>query len=38
VLKNFPDEAELRAVLRPHAARVEWEASDYYWLAWGERS
>jgi demethylmenaquinone methyltransferase/2-methoxy-6-polyprenyl-1,4-benzoquinol methylase len=36
VLKNFPDEAELRTVLQPHAARVEWEASDYYWLAWGE--
>jgi demethylmenaquinone methyltransferase/2-methoxy-6-polyprenyl-1,4-benzoquinol methylase len=37
VLKNFPDEAELRAVLKPHAARIEWEACDYYWLAWGER-
>ena len=37
VLKNFPEEAELRAVLQPHAARIEWEASDYYWLAWGER-
>lgn len=38
VLKNFPAEAELRAVLAPYAARLQWEASDYYWLAWGERS
>ena len=37
ILKNFPDEAELRAALQPHAARLEWEDSDYYWLAWGER-
>jgi demethylmenaquinone methyltransferase/2-methoxy-6-polyprenyl-1,4-benzoquinol methylase len=38
VLKNFPDEAELHAALAPHAARVVWEASEYYWLVWGERS
>ena len=38
VLKNFPDEAELRAALAPHARRIEWEASEYYWLVWGERS
>jgi len=37
VLKNFPTEAELRAVLAPYAAHLRWEASDYYWLAWGER-
>ena len=29
--------AAASAALQPHAARLEWEASDYYWLAWGER-
>jgi demethylmenaquinone methyltransferase/2-methoxy-6-polyprenyl-1,4-benzoquinol methylase len=36
VLKNFPTEAEVRAALEAHAARIVWEQSDYYWLAWGE--
>lgn len=38
VLKNFPDETELRTTLAPYAAHIEWEASEYYWLVWGERS
>jgi len=32
VLKNFPSEAELRAALRPHAARFAYRALEYYWL------
>jgi hypothetical protein len=38
VLKNFPDETELRATLAPYAEHIEWEAFEYYWLVWGERS
>ena len=33
VLKNFPTEAELRAVLSPHATRFSYRALEYYWLA-----
>lgn len=36
VLKNFPDEDEVRAVLEPYAARVTWDRLSYYWLVWGE--
>lgn len=36
VLKNFPTEAEVRAVLEPHAAHIHWESGDYFWLVWGE--
>ena len=32
VLKNFPDEAELRAALAPHAADFAYRALQYYWL------
>jgi demethylmenaquinone methyltransferase/2-methoxy-6-polyprenyl-1,4-benzoquinol methylase len=32
VLKNFPSEAEVRAALRPHAARFAYRALEYYWL------
>ncbi len=33
VLKNFPSERDLRAALRPHAARFSYRALEYYWLA-----
>lgn len=33
VMKNFPDEADLRRVLAPHAASFEYRALAYYWLA-----
>jgi demethylmenaquinone methyltransferase/2-methoxy-6-polyprenyl-1,4-benzoquinol methylase len=33
VLKNFPTDAELRALLEPRAARLEVEWLDHYWLA-----
>jgi demethylmenaquinone methyltransferase/2-methoxy-6-polyprenyl-1,4-benzoquinol methylase len=36
VLKNFPAETEVRAALAPHASRIVWEATEYYWLVWGE--
>jgi len=36
VLKNFPDEAEVRAVLAPHARTIVWEQREYYWLAWAD--
>lgn len=36
VLKNFPDEAALRARLAPHARVVHYERLPYYWLVWGE--
>jgi demethylmenaquinone methyltransferase/2-methoxy-6-polyprenyl-1,4-benzoquinol methylase len=32
VLKNFPTEADLRAVLSPHATRFSYRALEYYWL------
>lgn len=38
VLKNFPDEAELRAALAPHAAQISYQALRYYWIAEYERS
>ena len=33
VLKNFPTEADLRAVLAPHARSFSYQALEYYWLA-----
>jgi demethylmenaquinone methyltransferase/2-methoxy-6-polyprenyl-1,4-benzoquinol methylase len=33
VLKNFPDEAEIRRYLADHATQVEFEALTYYWWA-----
>ncbi len=36
VLKNFPDEAEMRALLAPVAVRVEWERLPYYWMVTAE--
>lgn len=33
VLKNFPTEEGLRAALKPHAARIAYQALEYYWLA-----
>lgn len=36
VLKNFPDEAEVRRQLALVADDVHWERLDYYWLAWAE--
>jgi demethylmenaquinone methyltransferase/2-methoxy-6-polyprenyl-1,4-benzoquinol methylase len=33
VLKNFPTEADLQAVLAPYARAFRYEALQYYWLA-----
>ena len=33
VLKNFPTERELRAVLEPHARAFAYRPLEYYWLA-----
>lgn len=38
VLKNFPDEAELRAALAPHAAHISYQALRYYWIVEYERA
>lgn len=35
VLKNFPDEAELRAVLAGRAVEVKWTQLSYYWIIEG---
>jgi SAM-dependent methyltransferase len=35
VLKNFPDEAEVRAVLADLAAELKWTQLGYYWLIEG---
>ena len=32
VLKNFPDEAELRSRLAPYSAEVSYNELEYYWL------
>ncbi|HEY0946188.1 MAG TPA: class I SAM-dependent methyltransferase [Opitutaceae bacterium] len=37
VLKNFPDEAEMRRALEPYMRRLTWEQLPHYWVAWGER-
>lgn len=37
VLKNFPDETEMREALAPFVRTLVWEQLPYYWLAWGER-
>lgn len=36
VLKNFPDEAEIRALLTPVAVDIQWERLPYYWWVTAE--